>query len=79
MKLRDHAAPDQRIALRYPITGMHVESKTYLSHHFKLAGGNRDRGPQEIVQREVVQDRHDGPDHSRFSASRVFAQSRVRG
>ena len=39
IKLGTFAALDQRIALRYAMTGMtHTETKTYLSHHLKLAG-----------------------------------------
>lgn len=39
IKLGTFAALDQRIALRYAMTGMtHAETKTYLAHHLKLAG-----------------------------------------
>jgi type II secretory pathway predicted ATPase ExeA len=39
IKLGTFAALDQRIALRYAMTGMHAgETKTYLSHHLTLAG-----------------------------------------
>jgi type II secretory pathway predicted ATPase ExeA len=39
IKLGTFAALDQRIALRYAMTGMQAaETKTYLSHHLKLAG-----------------------------------------
>ena len=39
IKLGTFAALDQRIALRYTITGMaQAETKTYLAHHLKLAG-----------------------------------------
>jgi len=39
IKLGTFAALDQRIALRYPMTGMDAaETKTYLAHHLKLAG-----------------------------------------
>jgi type II secretory pathway predicted ATPase ExeA len=39
IKLGTFAALDQRIALRYAMTGMEAaETKTYLSHHLKLAG-----------------------------------------
>jgi type II secretory pathway predicted ATPase ExeA len=38
-KLGIFAALDQRIALRYAITGMSdTETKSYLTHHLKLAG-----------------------------------------
>lgn len=38
-KLGTFAALDQRIALRYAMTGMtHQETASYLSHHLKLAG-----------------------------------------
>ena len=39
IKLGTFAALDQRIALRYAMTGMQApETKTYLGHHLKLAG-----------------------------------------
>jgi type II secretory pathway predicted ATPase ExeA len=39
IKLGTFAALDQRIALRYAMTGMSdTETKTYLAHHLKLAG-----------------------------------------
>ncbi len=39
IKLGQFAALDQRIALRYAISGMQPEeTKTYLAHHIKLAG-----------------------------------------
>lgn len=39
IKLGTFSALDQRIALRYAMTGMESEeTKTYLSHHLKLAG-----------------------------------------
>ncbi|MGH3263575.1 MAG: ExeA family protein [Trebonia sp.] len=39
IKLGTFAALDQRIALRYAMTGMEAaETKTYVSHHLKLAG-----------------------------------------
>ena len=39
IKLGTFAALDQRIALRYAMTGMtDVETKSYLAHHLKLAG-----------------------------------------
>jgi len=39
IKLGTYAALDQRIALRYTMTGMsEPETKSYLSHHLKLAG-----------------------------------------
>jgi type II secretory pathway predicted ATPase ExeA len=39
IKLGTFAALDQRIALRYAMTGMtEAETKTYLAHHLKLAG-----------------------------------------
>ena len=39
IKLGTFAALDQRIALRYAMTGMDTaETKTYLAHHLKLAG-----------------------------------------
>ena len=39
IKLGTFAALDQRIALRYAMTGMtHQETASYLSHHLKLAG-----------------------------------------
>jgi len=39
MKLGTFAALDQRIALRYAMTGMEAEeTKTYLAHHLALAG-----------------------------------------
>ncbi len=39
IKLGTFAALDQRIALRYAITGMSdAETKTYLAHHLRLAG-----------------------------------------
>ena len=39
IKLGTFAALDQRIALRYAMTGMEPgETKTYLAHHLKLAG-----------------------------------------
>ena len=39
IKLGTFAALDQRIALRYAMSGMtDAETKTYLSHHLKLAG-----------------------------------------
>lgn len=39
IKLGTFAALDQRIALRYAMTGMsHTETRSYLSHHLKLAG-----------------------------------------
>jgi type II secretory pathway predicted ATPase ExeA len=39
IKLGTFAALDQRIALRYAMTGMtHQETTSYLSHHLKLAG-----------------------------------------
>src|SRR5674476_1626391 len=39
IKLGTFAALDQRIALRYTLTGMSdTETKSYLSHHLKLAG-----------------------------------------
>jgi len=39
IKLGTFAALDQRIALRYAMTGMApAETKTYLTHHLKLAG-----------------------------------------
>jgi hypothetical protein len=79
IKLGTFAALDQRIALRYAITGMHAEHQDLP----QPPPQTRRRQPRPrtagIVQREVVQDRHDGPDHSRISASSVFAQSRVRG
>ncbi len=39
MKLGTFAALDQRIGLRYAMTGMEAgETKTYLAHHLTLAG-----------------------------------------
>lgn len=39
IKLGAFAALDQRIALRYAMTGMDLaETKSYLAHHLKLAG-----------------------------------------
>jgi type II secretory pathway predicted ATPase ExeA len=39
IKLGQFAALDQRIALRYEMSGMQLEeTKTYLAHHLKLAG-----------------------------------------
>ncbi len=39
IKLGTFAALDQRIALRYAMTGMQAaETKAYLAHHLKLAG-----------------------------------------
>lgn len=39
IKLGTFAALDQRIALRYTMAGMsEAETKTYLTHHLKLAG-----------------------------------------
>jgi type II secretory pathway predicted ATPase ExeA len=39
IKLGTFAALDQRIALRYTMTGMsETETKSYLTHHLKLAG-----------------------------------------
>jgi type II secretory pathway predicted ATPase ExeA len=39
IKLGTFAALDQRIALRYTMTGMsEAETKSYLAHHLKLAG-----------------------------------------
>lgn len=68
IKLGTFAALDQRIALRYAMTGMtNTETASYIGHHLKLAGrsDNRIHGCQDSTDAMDSPDRtHSGGDGS---------------